>query len=189
MIEDYNIQRFNTRIEGAYLIRPKVFGDSRGHFFESWNKKTFQHIGINVEFVQDNCSKSSRYVLRGLHYQVGNSAQGKLVGVTSGEVFDVFVDLRKDSPTFGKWDGYILSTHQPDKLWIPPGCAHGFLTLTETADFVYKCTNYYDTKSERTLIWNDISLGIMWPIPKNILPSLSKKDEQGLSFEECEKYE
>lgn len=189
MIETKNIQRFDTRIHGAYLLRPKVFGDKRGHFFESWNKRTFQEIELDVEFVQDNCSRSSKHVLRGLHYQVGKFAQGKLVGVTSGEVFDVFVDLRKDSPTYGKWDGYILSTHQHDRLWIPPGCAHGFLTLTETADFVYKCTNYYDPSSDRSLIWNDQTINIKWPISKNILPSLSKKDEQGLIFEHCEKYE
>lgn len=189
MKEVDNLQRFDTRIEGAYLLRPKVFGDSRGYFFESWNKKLFQDIGIDGEFVQDNCSKSSRYVLRGLHYQTGDSAQGKLVGVTFGEVFDVFVDLRKNSPTFGKWDGYILSTHQHDRLWIPAGCAHGFLVLSESADFTYKCTNYYDPKSERSLIWNDPTIGILWPIPKDVIPSLSKKDLDGLKFEDCEKYE
>lgn len=188
MIEQNNIQCFNTRIDGAYLLRPKVFGDNRGCFFESWNKNSFKDLGIDCEFVQDNCSKSSRFVLRGLHYQIGDSAQGKLVGVTSGEVFDVFVDMRKDSPTFGQWDGYILSTHQYDRLWIPAGCAHGFLVLTETADFSYKCSNYYDPKSERTLMWNDPTVGILWPIPRNITPSLSKKDEQGLSFDICEKF-
>jgi dTDP-4-dehydrorhamnose 3,5-epimerase len=189
VIETKNVQRFDTNIYGAYLIRPKVFGDSRGYFFESWNKKTFKEIGLNVDFVQDNCSRSSKHVLRGLHYQIGDSVQGKLVGVTSGEVFDVFVDLRKDSPTFGKWDGYTLSTHQHDRLWIPPGCAHGFFTLTETADFTYKCTNYYDPTSDRSLIWNDPDIEIYWPLGKNIVPSLSKKDSEALSFKECEKYE
>lgn len=189
MKETNNMQRFNTRIEGAYLLRPKVFGDIRGYFFESWNKDVFKKIGIDFEFVQDNCSRSSRYVLRGLHYQVGDSAQGKLVGVTSGEVYDAFVDLRKNSPTYGQWDGYILSTNQHDRLWIPAGCAHGFLVISETADFSYKCTNYYDPTSERTLIWNDPDLDILWPIGKNIFPLLSKKDEKGLSFEDCEKYE
>lgn len=189
MIETKNIQRFDTNVCGAYLIRPKVFGDARGHFFESWNKKTFEDIGLTVDFVQDNCSRSSKHVLRGLHYQVGTSAQGKLVGVSSGEVFDVFVDLRKDSPTFGKWDGYVLSTHQHDRIWIPPGCAHGFLTLTDTADFVYKCTNYYDPFNDRSLIWNDPDVGILWPLGKNIVPSLSKKDAEALSFKQCEKYE
>lgn len=189
MIETNNIQRFNTRIDGAYLLRPKAFGDSRGYFFESWNKDTFKNIGIDFEFVQDNCSRSSKYVLRGLHYQVGDSAQGKLVGVTSGEVYDAFVDLRKNSPTYGQWDGYILSTHQHDRLWIPAGCAHGFLVLSETADFSYKCTNYYDPKSERTLMWNDQTINIKWPISKIVSPSLSKKDEQGVSFKDCEKYE
>ena len=188
MIETKHIQRFDTNVHGAYLIRPKVFGDSRGYFFESWNKKTFKEIGLDVEFVQDNCSKSSKHVLRGLHYQIGSSAQGKLVGVASGEVFDVFVDLRKDSPTFGKWDGYVLSTHQHDRLWVPPGCAHGFLTLTETADFVYKCTNYYDPSSDRSLIWNDPDVGVLWPLGKN-LPLLSEKDSKALSFKKCEKYE
>lgn len=184
-----NLQRFDTRIEGAYLLRPKIFGDNRGHFFESWNKKLFQDIGIDEDFVQDNCSESFRYTLRGLHYQVGESAQGKFVGVCSGEVFDVFVDLRKNSPTYGQWDGYTLSTHQHDRLWIPAGCAHGFLVLSETADFVYKCTKYYDPKSERTLMWDDPDLGILWPIGNNIVPFLSKKDEQGVSFKDCEKYE
>jgi dTDP-4-dehydrorhamnose 3,5-epimerase len=189
MIQIDNIQRFDTNIHGAYLLRPKVFGDNRGYFFEGWNENTFKKIEVDYKFVQDNCSKSSRYVLRGLHYQVGDSAQGKLVGVTSGEVFDVFVDLRKNSPTFGKWDGYILSTHQHDRLWIPAGCAHGFLVLSESADFSYKCTNYYDPKSERTLMWDDPTVGIHWPIPKNVTPFLSKKDALGLSFENCEKYE
>lgn len=189
MIELNNIQRFDTNIRGAYLVRPKVFGDDRGYFFEGWNENTFKKIGIDCKFVQDNFSRSSKHVLRGLHYQVGDSAQGKLVGVTSGEVFDVFVDLRKNSPTYGKWDGYVLSTHQCDRLWIPAGCAHGFFVISETADFNYKCTKYYDTKSERTLMWNDPTIGILWPIPKNVVPSLSKKDEEGLSFENCEKYE
>lgn len=183
------MQLFKTRIEGAYLLRPKVFGDSRGFFFESWNQETFSELGINYNFVQDNCSRSSRYVLRGLHYQVGESAQGKLVGVMSGEVFDVFVDLRKSSPTYGQWDGYLLSTHQHDRLWIPPGCAHGFLVVSEKADFVYKCTNYYDPKSDRSLIWNDPTIDIKWPLPKNIMPALSNKDAQALTFEQCEKYE
>lgn len=189
MIELNNIQRFDTNIHGAYLVRPKVFGDDRGYFFEGWNENTFKKIGIDCKFVQDNFSRSSKHVLRGLHYQVGDSAQGKLVGVTSGEVFDVFVDLREKSPTFGKWDGYLLSTHQCDRLWIPAGCAHGFFVISESADFNYKCTKYYDTKSERTLMWNDPTIGILWPMPKNVIPSLSKKDEEGLSFENCEKYE
>lgn len=183
------MQLFKTKIEGAYLLRPKVFGDSRGFFFESWNQETFSELGINCNFVQDNCSRSSRYVLRGLHYQVGESAQGKLVGVMSGEVFDVFVDLRKNSPTYGQWDGYLLSTYQHDRLWIPPGCAHGFLVVSEKADFVYKCTNYYDPKSDRSLIWNDPTIDIKWPLPKNVIPALSNKDAQALTFDQCEKYD
>lgn len=180
--------KFKTRVEGAYLLRPTIHRDSRGFFLESWNQKIFKDLGIEEEFVQDNCSKSSKYVLRGLHYQVGDSAQGKLVAITSGMVFDVFVDLRKDSPTFGEWDGYILSTHQHDRLWIPPGCAHGFLVLSEEADFYYKCTRYYDPSSDRSLIWNDPTIGVKWPLPKNVEPLLSWKDQEALSFEKCEKF-
>lgn len=189
MIETNNIQRFDTRIDGAYLIRPKLFKDNRGYFFEGWNKKTFKEIGINHEFVQDNSSSSTKWVLRGLHYQAGDSAQGKLVWVTSGTVFDVFVDLRKNSPTFGQWDGYTLSTHQHDRLWIPPGCAHGFIVISNTADFQYKCTNYYNPQADRTLIWNDPTLNILWPVPRDIQPGVSEKDKNGKPFNQCEKYD
>lgn len=189
MIETSNIQRFDTRIQGAYLIRPKLFKDERGYFFEGWNKKTYSEIGISNNFVQDNSSSSKKYALRGLHYQAGDSAQGKLVWVTSGSVFDVFVDLRKNSPTFGQWDGYVLSTHQHDRIWIPPGCAHGFVVISDSADFQYKCTNYYDPQADRTLIWNDPTLKIHWPIPKDIDPLISNKDKIGKTFEECEKYD
>lgn len=189
MIETNQVQRFDTRIEGAYLIRPKLFKDSRGYFFEGWNKKTFKDIGIEWDFVQDNFSSSTKWTLRGLHYQIGESAQGKLVWVTFGSVFDVFVDLRKNSPTFGQWDGYVLTTQQHDRLWIPPGCAHGFVVLSETVDFQYKCTNFYDPRADRTLLWNDPTLKIPWPVPKDMTLNISEKDQQGKKFERCEKYE
>jgi dTDP-4-dehydrorhamnose 3,5-epimerase len=178
-----------TLINGAFIINPKVFEDDRGFFLESWNKKVYSELGLDVEFVQDNHSKSSKNTLRGLHYQIGNSAQGKLVWVTSGIVFDVFVDLRKSSPTYGMWDGYYISANSHNRLWIPVGCAHGFVVVSDTADFHYKCTNYYDPSADRTLVWNDPTVDITWPIRNNILPIISKKDENGKTFEECEKYD
>lgn len=172
------MQSIPTKVEGAFRLLPKVFGDERGFFLESWNKKTFFEIGITDDFVQDNHSRSQKNVLRGLHYQLKNP-QGKLVWVTQGSVFDVFVDLRKDSPTFGKWDGSILSAENKERLWIPPGLAHGFLVLSESADFQYKCTQYYTPAQERTLLWNDPELGIDWPIEEGIEPLLSAKDLVG----------
>ena len=127
-----------TKIHDAWILTPKVFGDARGFFLESWNRETFRSLGLDVDFIQDNHSRSAQGVLRGLHYQSGNAAQGKLVWVTSGSVFDVLVDLRKSSPTFGVWDGYVLNADTHERLWIPPGCAHGFLVLSEIADFHYK---------------------------------------------------
>ncbi len=144
------MQELPTKIEGAFVLRPKVFSDERGFFLESWNRETFRQIGLDVDFVQDNHSRSSKHVLRGLHYQIGDAAQGKLVWVTSGAVFDVIVDLRRSSPTFGQWDGYILNAETHDRLWIPPGCAHGFLVLSATCDFHYKVTAPYDPQAERT---------------------------------------
>jgi dTDP-4-dehydrorhamnose 3,5-epimerase len=176
-----------TTIDGAFLIKPNVFKDERGFFLESWNKNTYRDIGISYDFVQDNHSKSSKNVLRGLHYQVGDAAQGKLVWVTSGQVFDVFVDLRKNSPTYGLWDGYYLDDVAHCRLWVPPGCAHGFVTMSNVADFHYKCTNYYNSGADRTLLWNDTTLKICWPVSQE--PILSSKDKTGKPFKDCEKYE
>ena len=163
------------------LIEPKVFGDERGFFFESFNQQRFNEAtGLDLQFVQDNHSKSARSVLRGLHYQLPPRAQGKLVRAIAGEVFDVAVDIRKDSPTFGKWVGEILSADNKRQLWIPPGLAHGFLVLSESAEFLYKTTDYYAPEYERSILWNDPGLAIAWPIEGE--PRLSAKDTSGLSF-------
>jgi dTDP-4-dehydrorhamnose 3,5-epimerase len=167
-----------TKIPGLLILEPKVFGDERGFFFESFNQKSFcQAIGQQVEFVQDNHSKSARNVLRGLHYQVPPKAQGKLLRVVQGEVFDVAVDLRRGSKTFGQWAGLILSAENKKQLWIPPGFAHGFLTLSNVAEVLYKTTDYYSPAHERCIAWNDQEIGIQWPLIGEI--SLSAKDEQG----------
>ena len=173
-----------TAIPDVLILEPKVFGDSRGFFFESFNAKDFANVtGLNVSFVQDNHSRSTKGVLRGLHYQV-QQAQGKLVRVTQGAVFDVAVDIRKSSPTFGKWVGYELSDTNHKQLWIPQGFAHGFMVLSESADFLYKTTDYYAPAYERCIAWNDPSIGIVWP--EGIAPLLSAKDQQGLSLEQAE---
>jgi dTDP-4-dehydrorhamnose 3,5-epimerase len=165
------------RIPDVYLIEPQVFGDDRGFFYESFNHAKFeQAIGRKVNFVQDNHSKSSKGVLRGLHFQNPNY-QGKLVRVTQGEVFDVAVDIRRDSPTFGKWVGEILSADNKKQLWIPEGLAHGFLVLSDTAEFLYKTTDYYVPAHERCLRWDDPALGIAWPLDEP--PCLSSKDQLG----------
>lgn len=166
----------DTEIPDVKIFEPKVFGDERGFFFESFNQKVFETaIGRKVDFVQDNHSKSSKGVLRGLHYQLPPMAQGKLVRVVQGEVFDVAVDIRKSSPTFGKWVGVNLSAENKRQLWIPEGFAHGFLTLSDTAEFLYKTTNYYSPKDEGAIIWSDANLGIAWPIADEIL--VSGKDQ------------
>lgn len=166
-----------TEIPDVLIFEPKVFGDERGFFFESFNQKLFEEVvGYPVTFVQDNHSKSSQGVLRGLHYQLPPHAQGKLVRCVAGEVFDVAVDIRKSSPTFGQWVGVHLSGENKRQLWIPEGFAHGFVTLTETAEFLYKTTNYYHPESEGTIIWNDNVLNIKWPIQEVFL---SKKDKNG----------
>ena len=174
-----------TRIPDVLLIEPKIFGDDRGFFFESFNRRAFHEAtGINVDFVQDNHSKSARNVLRGLHYQLAQP-QGKLVRVTQGEVFDVAVDIRKGSPTYGQWVGEILSAENKKQLWIPAGFAHGFLTLSENAEFLYKTTDYYSPSHERCLLWNDPDLEINWSITAP--PILSGKDRDGQRFKElCE---
>ena len=171
-----------TEIPDVLIFEPKVFGEERGFFFESFNQKVFEEaVGRKVEFVQDNHSKSSKGVLRGLHYQLEPYAQGKLVRCAVGEVFDVAVDIRKSSPTFGKWIGVNLSAENKRQLWIPEGFAHGFLVLSETAEFLYKTTNYYNPQSDRGIIWNDPSLNIKWPLAEK--PILSKKDSEQKKIE------
>ena len=178
-----------TSIEGLIEIYPKIFGDARGHFFESYRQYIFAQNGIPFQFVQDNHSKSSKGVLRGLHYQLPPMAQGKLVRVVQGEVFDVAVDIRKSSPTFGQWFGLELSADNHLQLWIPPGFAHGFLVLSEYAEFLYKTTDYYDPSSERCLIWNDPTLAIEWPIDQiGGAPQLNAKDSAGLHWDEAPKF-
>jgi dTDP-4-dehydrorhamnose 3,5-epimerase len=183
------MEKIATKIHDAYLLKPKVFGDARGFFLESWNRETFRKLGIDFDFVQDNHSRSSKYVLRGLHYQAGNAAQGKLVWVTSGIVFDVLVDLRQSSPSFGVWDGYYLTADDHERLWVPPGCAHGFLVVSDIADFHYKVTAPYRPDSERSLIWNDHDLCISWPLEMSGNPVVSPKDASAESYRECEKYD
>ena len=175
-----------TAIPDVLLLEPRVFGDERGFFFESFNHKVFEEAtGIKTQFVQDNHSKSGKGVLRGLHYQTQN-AQGKLVRVTQGAVFDVAVDIRKDSPTYGKWEGVILSAENKRQLWIPAGLAHGFLVLSDTAEFLYKTTDYYAPEHERCIVWNDPSLAIEWPLDGQA-PKLSAKDQAGSLFvTECD---
>jgi dTDP-4-dehydrorhamnose 3,5-epimerase len=169
-----------TTIPDVLIFEPKVFGDERGFFFESFNHQLFEEaVGYPVTFVQDNHSKSSKGVLRGLHYQLPPHAQGKLVRCVAGEVFDVAVDIRKNSPTFGKWVGVHLSGENKRQLWIPEGFAHGFLTLSDTAEFIYKTTSYYNVDNERAILWNDPLLGIQWPI-KDVI--LSEKDKNAQSF-------
>ncbi len=171
-------------IPDVILLEPRVFGDDRGFFFESFNQAKFEAaIGRSVNFVQDNHSRSARNVLRGLHYQV-RQPQGKLVRVVQGEVFDVAVDLRKSSPSFGQWVGEILSADNKKQLWIPEGFAHGFVVLSETAEFLYKTTDYYAPEHERCLLWSDPSLGIAWPIEGK--PALSAKDREGRLLRDIE---
>jgi dTDP-4-dehydrorhamnose 3,5-epimerase len=168
------------------IVEPTVFGDDRGFFLESFNEREMRNIGIDAHFVQDNHSHSQRNVLRGLHYQI-NQSQGKLVRVVSGEVFDVAVDVRRDSPTFGKWVGVELSAENKRMFWLPPGLAHGFVVLSESADFLYKVTDYYAQEFERTILWNDPDLAIDWPLVGQ--PILSSKDAAGKTFREAEVFE
>ena len=176
-----------TAIPGLLILEPKVFGDARGFFMESYNAKAFQDAtGLDVNFVQDNHSRSGKGVLRGLHYQV-EQAQGKLVRVTRGSVFDAVVDLRKSSPTFGQWAGVELSEENSRQLWIPPGFAHGFLVISDSADFLYKTTDYYAPQFERSLAWNDPTVGVEWPLA-GAAPLLSAKDIAGKPLAECETF-
>ena len=173
-----------TAIPDVLILEPKVFGDSRGFFFEAYNAQNFVNAtGLNVTFVQDNHSRSAKGVLRGLHYQL-QQTQGKLVQVSQGAVFDVVVDIRKSSATYGKWVGCELSDTNHRQLWIPPGFAHGFMVLSESADFLYKTTDYYAPAHEKCIAWNDPSIGIQWP--EGITPLLSAKDQQGVSLKEAE---
>lgn len=177
-----------TKIPEVLIIEPKPFIDERGFFMETWNKKKFADLGLTMEFVQDNHSKSVKNTLRGLHYQIEN-AQGKLVRVIQGEVFDIAVDLRKNSPHFGKWVGATLTAENKKMLWVPTGFAHGFLVLTETAEFQYKCSDFYNPKAERCIIWNDPQLDIAWPITESENLILSEKDKKGVLFKNAEVFE
>ncbi len=178
------MQVTRTAIPEVLRIEPRVFGDDRGFFFESFNQRRFsEQTGVAATFVQDNHSRSARGVLRGLHYQI-RQPQGKLVRVTAGEVFDVAVDLRRSSPTFGRWVGEILSAENKCQLWIPEGFAHGFLVLSETAEFLYKTTDYYAPEHERCILWNDPTLAIKWPT--DVAISLSAKDQAGVPFAEAD---
>ncbi|VXD10323.1 dTDP-4-dehydrorhamnose 3,5-epimerase [Planktothrix paucivesiculata] len=174
-----------TKIPDVFIIEPKVFGDERGFFFESFNQKNFtEKTGITSEFVQDNHSRSVKGVLRGLHYQI-QQTQGKLLRVVAGEIFDVAVDMRKSSPTFGEWVGCILSAENKRQFWVPPGFAHGFLVTSEIAEVLYKTTDYYAPNYERSLLWNDPDVGIDWPL-EGITPILSAKDQAGQPLKTAE---
>jgi dTDP-4-dehydrorhamnose 3,5-epimerase len=170
-----------TAIADVLIIEPRVFGDARGFFFESFNQQAFKNAtGLNLDFVQDNHSRSAKGVLRGLHYQI-EQAQGKLVRVVRGAVFDVAVDLRKTSATFGQWVGAELSEENKRQMWVPPGFAHGFLTLSDSADFLYKTTDYYAPQFERCVAWNDPTLAVAWPLAGQ-LPQISAKDQAGVAL-------
>lgn len=176
----------DTEIAEVKILEPVVFGDERGFFLESYNERTLHAIGIDAHFVQDNHSRSSRNVLRGLHYQI-QQTQGKLVRVVAGSVFDVAVDIRRGSPTFGKWVGVELTAENKRMFWIPAGFAHGFVVLSETADFLYKATDYYAPQFERSILWNDSAIGIAWPHTGE--PLLSAKDKAAAPFSQAEVFE
>jgi dTDP-4-dehydrorhamnose 3,5-epimerase len=176
-----------TNLPGVLEIHPRVFGDERGFFMETWNQQSFSNAGLDVDFVQDNHSLSSQGTLRGLHYQVKHP-QGKLVRVTQGAVFDVAVDMRKDSPTFGQSASCILSAENKKMFWVPPGFAHGFYVLSETAEFQYKCSDIYAPEYDRTLLWNDPELAIDWPLVDGKPPLLSAKDEVGKPFKQADHF-
>ena len=180
------MQVVRSALAEVLILEPKVFGDSRGFFLESYNRKVFlQDTGIDVEFVQDNHSKSAKNVLRGLHYQV-RQPQGKLVRVVAGEIYDVAVDIRRGSPTFGKWAAFALSAQSKQMAWIPPGFAHGFLVTSESAEVLYKTTDYYAPEHERTLLWNDPALAIPWPLAGE--PVMADKDRRGLTLAAAETF-
>lgn len=170
-----------TPLQDLLVITPRVFGDERGFFMETWNDTSFRDAGLDLTFVQDNLSRSSRGILRGMHYQTENT-QGKLVRVSQGEVFDVAVDLRRSSPSLGKWFGVTLSEDNHKMLWVPPGFAHGFYVTSKTADFQYKCTDFYNASAEVALAWDDPTVGIEWPTESGGIPQLSGKDVAGLAW-------
>lgn len=175
-----------TKLPDVLILRPKVFGDDRGFFMESFNQRSWREkTGVDCDFVQDNHSRSTRGVLRGLHYQI-SQPQGKLVRVVAGEVFDVAVDVRRSSPTFGQWVSVVLSAENNLQFWVPPGFAHGFQVLSDTADFLYKATDFYAPEHERSIVWNDPDLGIDWPLAT--APELSAKDSQAPLFRDAEVY-
>lgn len=174
-----------TPVSGVLRIRPRLIEDERGFFFESWNARTFTECGLEVEFVQDNHSRSTSGCLRGLHYQI-DQAQGKLVRAVVGEVYDVAVDLRRSSLTFGKWVGVTLSAANREMLWVPPGFAHGFYVVSNEAEVLYKCTDFYSPAAERTLIWNDPDLAIDWPLTPAREPKVSAKDAAGVLLRDAE---
>ncbi len=179
-----------TGLQDAKIITPTVFADDRGFFLESWRSDLYNKLlnnGRQLTFVQDNHSKSTQHVMRGLHYQ-HEHPQGKLVRVLAGEIYDVIVDLRKDSKTFGKWEGFYLSDVNKKLLWVPPGFAHGFYTLSDDTEVFYKCTAYYHPEDECSIIWNDADLAIDWPLLNDTGPALSEKDSRGVSFAEAEKF-
>jgi len=179
------MQVSETSIPGVLLLEPKVFGDARGFFCETWNARVFRAAtGVEAHFVQDNHSRSAQGVLRGLHYQIQNP-QGKLVRVVRGAVFDVALDLRRSSPTFGRWFGAELNEENQRQMWVPPGCAHGFVVLSDFADFLYKATDYYAPEHERCIAWNDPTIGIAWGVAE---PVLSAKDGRGVAFAMAETY-
>lgn len=183
-----NLKVRPTAVRDALLIEPKVFGDERGWLTESFNARDFaEATGLSVGFVQDNHSFSRQWTLRGLHYQL-EQTQGKLVRVTAGSVFDVIVDLRKESPTYGRWSGTELSAENHRQIWIPAGLAHGFLVLSETAEILYKATNYHHPQSEACLAWNDPSIAIKWLLPQGVIPNMSDKDAAGLSWDIAPKF-
>jgi dTDP-4-dehydrorhamnose 3,5-epimerase len=178
------VKIIDTALPDVKIIEPKIFGDDRGFFMETWNARTFAGLGLNLDFVQDNHSRSARGVLRGLHYQL-EQAQGKLVRVTAGAVYDVAVDLRRSSAHFGNWVGVELTAENKRLLWVPPGFAHGFLTLEDGTEFLYKCTDFYAPEHERSLLWSDPALGIDWPL-NAMIPQLSGKDAAGTPLAQAE---
>jgi dTDP-4-dehydrorhamnose 3,5-epimerase len=181
------MERIDTPLAGLCLLKPRVFGDARGFFIESWNARTFTGVGLDLHFVQDNHSRSGAGVLRGLHYQL-SQPQGKLVRVSRGRAFDVAVDIRADSQTYGQWYGAELSDVNHHMLWVPPGFAHGYLALSEVVDFQYKCTAYYAPADEHSILWNDPAIGIDWPLGDTEAPLLSDKDAQAPTLAEAEVY-
>ena len=176
-----------TALPGALIIEPRVFGDERGFFMETWNAAAFADAGLDLAFVQDNHSRSQKGVLRGLHFQ-NPGPQGKLVRAVTGEVFDAVVDLRRSSPTFGRWEGFILSAENKRMLWVPPGFGHGYFVLSARTDFLYKTTDYYAPQHERCVLWSDPAVGVRWPLAPGQQPVLSAKDQVGLALADAPLY-